>query len=107
MPAGAARCGPYLAWLKDTGAADSPVRGRLDALGAGVSANGIRKKQAPGFCRALVLRHVPQGEEICEGGMCQLVVLLQVLAELLQTGLQHLRIAEGAVAHADGLGHIK
>lgn len=28
-----------------------------------------------------------RGEEICERGMCQLVVLLQVLAELLQTGL--------------------
>ena len=48
-----------------------------------------------------------RGEEICERGMCQLVVLLQVLAELLQAGLQHLGIAEGAVAHADGLGHIE
>ena len=34
-------------------------------------------------------------------------VLPQVLAELLQAGLQHLGIAEGAVAHADGLGHIE
>ena len=48
-----------------------------------------------------------RGEEICERGMCQLVVLLQVLAELLQAGLQHLGIAEGAIAHTDGLGHIE